>query len=50
MAKPTSALLFEEAKRVVVGGVSSSLHIADTDEYPVYISRGGGEMVPSCMM
>jgi glutamate-1-semialdehyde 2,1-aminomutase len=34
--------LFERAKESIVGGVASSLHKSDYEEYPIYIERGKG--------
>jgi glutamate-1-semialdehyde 2,1-aminomutase len=34
--------LFQEAKNYLVGGVASSLHKAEHEEYPVYASHGKG--------
>ena len=40
-----SKALFEQAKKVLVGGVASALHKAEWEEYPIYIERGRGSRV-----
>lgn len=37
--------LFEEAKKVLVGGVASSLHKSPYEEYPIYIEYGKGSKI-----
>ena len=34
--------LFERAKESIVGGVASTLHKSEYEEYPIYIERGKG--------
>ena len=34
--------LFEAAKKSLLGGVASSLHKGEFEEYPIYIARGSG--------
>lgn len=38
----TSRILFQEAKQYLVGGVASSLHKAELEEYPIYADHGKG--------
>jgi glutamate-1-semialdehyde 2,1-aminomutase len=40
-----SKALFEEAKKMFVGGVASSLHITEYDEHPTYIESAKGSKV-----
>jgi glutamate-1-semialdehyde 2,1-aminomutase len=37
--------LFESAKESLLGGVASSLHKGESEEYPIYIERGSGSRV-----
>jgi glutamate-1-semialdehyde 2,1-aminomutase len=37
--------LFEEAKKYLVGGIASVLHISPTDKFPTYIESGSGARV-----
>ena len=38
----TSKKYFQEAKKYLVGGVASSLHKSDFEEYPIYADHGLG--------
>ncbi len=44
MSKRTdrSKELFEQAKKMFVGGVASALHKSEHEAYPIYIDRGKG--------
>lgn len=41
----TSKKLFTEAQNYLVGGVASSLHKAEHEEYPIYASHGKGSRI-----
>ena len=41
----TSKELFAEAQKYLVGGVASSLHKAEGEEYPIYASHGKGSRI-----
>ena len=41
----TSKKLFQEAQQYLVGGVASSLHKAEHEEYPIYASHGKGSRI-----
>lgn len=40
-----SKLLFEQAKKSLVGGVASKMHKSELEEYPIYIDRGVGSHI-----
>lgn len=40
-----SKLLFEEGRHKLVGGVASSLHKAEWEDYPIYIERANGSRI-----
>ncbi len=42
LKKDKSKELFERAKESIVGGVASSLHKSEYEQYPIYIERGKG--------
>jgi glutamate-1-semialdehyde 2,1-aminomutase len=40
-----SKLLFEQAKKSMVGGVASKMHMSEWEQYPIYVDHGEGSHI-----